>query len=266
MNRFVIATLPRCGSYLACQLLEQYLLKKYPDNYLPSPFYEWFCKGTINRFKSAEIVYKAGQLDTLIKDKPNVVDFDSEIKNRLEVIESLVAEDKFSLVKLVYSVNPEKCNNYFSENSLFKKVYLVRDVRQQIASRIIADRTFNWHKVKDHSLGAKNSFSDEQTPRDIGVRAKKKEVNNYYRHYQKYLKQIEQKKKQYPNSVTILNTEDIFNDYSHLYRSLGLGDWEEYIQDFDFLKSESQKSKELLNLPEFNQWISELESQKLGIK
>lgn len=261
MINYILASLPRSGSYLIAQLLERYLLARYPDKYLASPFYEFFCEGTINRTKNLHVDYVDGQLLTSERDKVN---FDSEINHRMGVMESLKQDGKMSLFKLMFNVNPAFVNQYFLNNLDYHMVFIYRrNAVDLMLSRLVANNFRSWHNFKQEEAryqptGTKNSVTDEipsVPPHRITVR--EGYVNKQLTVQGRYIHRMENRLAR--GNSTVLDYDAVIADYSKVYEALGIHDWKDYIKDFDFIVTKpcDENFKRIItNYDEVVSWVT----------
>jgi LPS sulfotransferase NodH len=253
--KYALCCLPRSGSFLASQLLEEYAVNKY--GYGRSPFYEFLCTTTLkntNGFIKAKI--KNGELiaqEGIKKERdPNV-----EIANRLELIDRQAKKGKYYLNKIIYRSSPITTMQYLARNGYYFGFIERRDMLAQVVSHVVASKTNKWH----HDANNRNfNFGKDETEFVWKAIEIKKDFIDQKVFFLKDMRD-------YYNWVnhSVVYYEDFKDDYGVFFEQMGLDDYKDVLPDFEFIKSKPTKKFEpediIKNYDEVKQWIVDAKKQ-----
>lgn len=258
----IIASLPRSASYLAAQLVEEYLIRRYPLSTKRLPFYEMFCVGNICRTKN---IAMHPNLSISEVDK---IDFEAECRNRIRILHEQRLAGYECVFKLMYNVNPRFVNDHYEAISM-PALYITRDPAEAMMSRIVASIRNEWHTFKDDSqrfeLFAKNSYTDHRTVRPkenlVPRTVKRERIDKLVNVQKQFNEHMDNRFDLRPNITYKIDYAEFVNDYPAIYEALGFKDWAQYITDFDFVKTvpcEEEFNELILNHEEIREAFATL--------
>lgn len=258
--RYVIATLPRSGSFLASQLIEEYLVRKY--KYKRLPFYEYLCYTTTEREEgTVECSIENDEITFSCTD--NKLDSANEIAKRMTLLNYQSQQGITYLNKLVWPSSPDYTFQHYAKQG-YAFIYIERDdVLAQIASFIVAVKSKTWHNTTSDmnhlNPGTTNKLKDIGDTFEIG-----RELVDRQLMYLAQMRNISN----WTNSRTV-HYEDFANDYDRLFHDLEFNDYKKYLPDYDFVQSKpstniSDPKKIIKNYDEALGWVDEISNELLS--
>ena len=226
MSKFIVLVSPRSGSFLACQLLEQYLINKYP-NYAKSPCYELYTRAGSGLYS---LTYSPANGLEIQKKKVGA----HTSREKLELIKKCDSEGVNFVAKVSYK-NIEAIN-WYRENGYQIIATLRRDIESQITSYHLGQKSGIWHNYSKtgNNLNFGNSkfvpldFYKGSSSMKLDEIARSKCANSISTHTRR-IEEIG------PDCMVYL--EDFQDDYDQFYLALGLTDFKQYVPNYDFIVS-----------------------------
>ena len=222
--KYVILSPPRTGSFLACQLLEEYLINKYPLEYARTPFYELFNRP--GRTEASVI---------LSNDKLKAAHKGIGVSTNKSILELMDKSPYNYLVKLGYK-------NVSQLKWLIEKGYKVittfrGDFNDQLNSYAECLLTNKWHSyIKNpDKINFGSSYAYEQRVRSINtidIEPYRKALTKYNTINFEISKSV---------NAQFIKLEDFQDDYDQFYLALGLTDFKQYVPNYDFIVSTKTK-------------------------
>lgn len=256
--KYVIGTLPRSGSFLASQLIEEYLVRKY--KYKRLPFYEYLSYSTVKKPQgTVECLIENDEITYNFTDA--IVDEDNELAKRMTLLNYQAHNDITYLNKLIWPSSPDYAWQFYARQG-YAFIFIERkDVLQQIVSFVLASKTGEWHNRLDSQeiIEANEKFKDLKETFAIGRDAIERQLI--------FLAQM-RNIAPWTNHRTV-QYEDFANNYDQLFIDLQFDDYKKYLPNFDFVKSKPSKassdpSKILTNYEEACEWVDEINNELSG--